>query len=124
MSAIEAAAAELKKKVKSTRGVVVARYTKEEAKNHEKSNGKANEDQEMEGVEMEDANPVSSFKDMNKEPTTASNAPAASKTNDKGKNNALVQFGDLPYVGGKKGEGQEKKKEHDEDAEWKKYFLK
>ncbi|KAH0285225.1 hypothetical protein M436DRAFT_61226 [Aureobasidium namibiae CBS 147.97] len=129
MSTIEAAVKELHKKVKSTRAVVVARYVKEEAKgqgeNKRKRNSKADtdaDDDQMQDVNMEDADAMPSLKEMDTELTAAGSAPASSKEDTKGKGKAPVKFGELPYVGGKKDEGQEKK--HDEDDEWKNFFLK
>jgi hypothetical protein len=133
LSTIEAAVEELKKKIKSTRTVVIARYVKEDAKGQEKNKGKAEvkgkagtkvnekaqEDQEMQDVEMDDGQALPSLDEMEVELTNAGNAPAASK----GKDKAPVEFADLPYVGGKKDTHQEKKKK-DDDEEWKNFFLK
>lgn len=87
MSTIETVVKELKKKIRATRAVVVARYVKEEAKTHGKGkskaeakvNGKAHEDQEMQDVDMEDAQPLPQFDEMKIELANAGNTPAASK---------------------------------------------
>jgi hypothetical protein len=138
MSAIEAAVKELRKKVQTTRGVVIARYAREEANVQHKGKGDANgmtkvndkpksgekmEDVEMEDVEMEEAPSMPSFEDIATQLAAAANDPTTSKDDSKRKGKAPVKFGDLPYVEGKNMD-QEKKKERDDDEKWKDFFLK
>jgi hypothetical protein len=100
---------------------------KEKGKNKNKGKGKAiaqvnnqaDEDEEMEDAPTENEQTMM-LDDMEVELTNAGNAPAV--VDNKGKLKNPVKFGELPYVGSKKGMGVQDKKD-DPDEEWKKFFL-
>jgi hypothetical protein len=127
MSTIETAIEEWKNKVKTTRTVVVARYVKEEnkeAKANKKADGKSNEDQEKEDVEMKDTDIMSSSKDVSTRLTASGNTSAASMATGKRKGTVLTKWDGTPWVGGKDDSDQEnRKKPHDDDEEWKQFFF-
>ena len=76
-------------------------------------NNQADEDEDMEDAPMGDEQTMT-LGDMEVELTKAGNTPAA--IDHKGKLKNPVEFGELPYVGGKKGKD-------DPDEEWKKFFF-
>lgn len=135
-AAIEKGAEQLHELIKKTlpkyheaEAIRAAFRGKGKGKNKSKSKGKGkavtqvDEDEEMQDAPMEDEQTMPSLDDMEVELNNAGNTPSAVDDKGKGRLQNPLKYGELPYVGSKKRDSQEKKDDKDEEEKWKKFFL-